>query len=367
MPHATILQGSQVVALLEDYATLEWTRPYWSAGRFTLEINRHTLNAAGIARGRLLLPPDESNLAYLVEQIETVLAAEGRASEVLRVSGRDYGGLFAERVVMPPGGLTHDVQSAVAAETALKHYVDLHAGPGAPVALQLPGLSLAADAGRGAAITYRARFQDLATVLKEIGQVAAMGWQITYTPATTSYVFDVIPGVDRSASVFFDVAFDTALAQRWLTSDLDRKTVAIVAGQGEGTARTIVTRWLGGSEPTGLERREVFLDARDTADLATLQQRGDAKLRELQATDRFETEINPSGSFRYRQHWDLGDLVTLRNVAWGIQQTARIVGVTSVSRGGSGVPQVSVELDRPWPSLRERLRGGAELVGASRV
>ena len=99
------------------------------------------------------------------------------------------------------------------------------------------------------------------------------------TPAAGDFVFDVVEGVDRQGSVFFDFAFETL--ERWeeLDSVIDAKTVALVAGQGEGTARDIATRW-SGTEPTGFDRREAFLDARDVelGETTILDQRGDAFL-----------------------------------------------------------------------------------------
>ena len=140
-----------------------------------------------------------------------------------------------------------------------------------------PGLVVAADAARGPTVTVNGRYQTVLDLVREIGLLAGLGWEITYDPGSGDFVFDVIEGVDRSASVFFDFAFETL--ERWeeLDSVIDAKTVALVAGQGEGTARDLVTRW-SGTEPTGFDRREAFLDARDVelGETTVLAQRGDA-------------------------------------------------------------------------------------------
>lgn len=367
MSHILILnQSAQAMALLEDYQSCEWTRAFMAGSRFSLTISRHSPDVDKLAKGRLVVPQDEDQTVYLLEQIESSIDEKGRISDLIKITGRGIDGIFADRLIVPPGGSSHDSQTGIVAETAMKHYVTDHAGPGAAASRQIPNLVVIASSGRGSAVTVKGRYQTLLDMLTEIGQLATMGWEVTLDTSTADLEFDVVPGVDRSASVFFDVLFDTALAQRWLTSDLDRKTVAVVAGQGSGAARTVVTRWLDASEPTGFSRRETFVDARDLDTTAALEARGDSKLKEMQSADRFETDINPDGSFKYRTHWNLGDIITMRNTVWNIEQAARIVTVTNVVTPSSRVPDVSVELDRPWPTLKEKVVGSQPLSGSSR-
>jgi hypothetical protein len=195
----------------------------------------------------------------------------------------------------------------------------------------------------------QARYQYVSDLIEQIGMTGGIGWQVLYNG--TGFVFDVIPGVDRHASVFFDALFDTAAAQSWYTSDSTTKTFAYVAGQGEGTARTIVTRYTGGSSPTGLALRETFIDARDLSDSGALATRGDGDLAATTVADRFEVVVNPLGSFKYRADWDLGDLVTIRNSAWGVAKTCRIVDVALSLSGDMTTPDVTISLDRAFPTL----------------
>ena len=361
MPAITILSGGVPVAVIDAFTQMEWTRPYRKPGTFSVQIPSTAPAIAEIVKGRIVLPPD-STIVYLIEQILRE-NEDGSPAELWTVSGRDLGGFLQERLCLPTAGQAHDAQVAVAAESAMKHYVSGNAGPGAASARKMPGLTVAADLGRGATVTMKARYDVLADMLETIGAIAAMGWQVT--SLSGGYIFDVIPGVDRSASVFFDTTFDTTTGQSWLSSDVDTKSYIYVGGQGLGAARSIVERYTGALVPTGLARRELFQDARDLPDTASLTTRGDAVLAGLAPTDRFEVQVAQGGSFQYRRDWDLGDLVTIRNVAWGLSQAARIVAVAATITPESALPRIAVTLDRPFPTLKDAMTNRDDGNGAA--
>ena len=63
---------------------------------------------------------------------------------------------------------------------------------------------------------------------------------------------------------------------------------AIVAGQGEGVNREIITV---GSNATGLDRHVIFVDARDLESSNDLPARGESKLNEHRRVLSFQSEI----------------------------------------------------------------------------
>lgn len=341
----------------QSFTSLVTTRRWLGVDSFEMRIDRLRLYASDIETGRFLYLPDDGDLAFLIEQIQTVRTGSRQQADMV-VAGHSLDGMSAARLCFPPDDDSHDRQTNVAAETAMKHYIDGHLGPGAAAARQVPGLVLAADAERGGTVTVNARYQLVADVLREIGLAGGLGWQVPYDPDEPGFVFDVIPGVDRTASVFFDFAFETLESWEELVSRVDSPTVAVVAGQGEGEDREIVVRWAG-SEPEGFDRREAFIDARDVeqGQTAVLEQRGDASLAAIGPERRLEARVHTRGSFRYREHWDLGDLVLVRDQERGISMPSRIVEVKESIGQSAAAPEVSVVLDRPMPTLQERVRG----------
>jgi hypothetical protein len=87
---------------------------------------------------------------------------------------------MAERLVEPPAGESHDRVAAVAAETAIKHYLRAHAADLADAGRQVPGLAVAADSARGPDVTVAGRYQTVLDLVREIGLFAGLGWEITY-------------------------------------------------------------------------------------------------------------------------------------------------------------------------------------------
>ena len=254
------IETRKPIAIFEDYQTIEWERPLYKAGTFTMTINTNQYNVQYIHKGAIFTPaPNEP--VFMVEQIEAEEGENGKEDETMVVTGRSIGGMFEERICLPPLGQSHDQVRNVPAEQALKHYVRENAESNATAARRVPGLVIMPEQGRGDLVTYNARFQTVAEALEEIGNTAGVGWEVLLQD--NEFQFDTVHGLDLSNEVFFDVEFDTALAQSWLSSDADRKTFAYVAGQGEGIDRQMVEFYLHDQEPIGFARRELFVVARD--------------------------------------------------------------------------------------------------------
>lgn len=361
-----ILDGTAAVGELGDaFETLEWTSWLWKPDSVILEMNLRQLHASAVEKGRILYLPDEDGAAFLIESIETI-DEPGRQQDDMRIIGRAIDAIATEeRLALPASGQAYDKQTSVPAETAIKHYVDENAGPSAAANRQVPDLTIATDAAGGATVSTAARYQLVGDILREIGQAAGVGWRTVFDPSGPAFEFDTIIGTDRTASVFFDTAFDTLESYRELDSLIDTKTHAVVAGQGEGADREVIDHYLG-TEKTGLDRREVFIDARDVepGDSDVLQQRGEALLTALLAQASYEASVHPYGSFRYRTDWDVGDLVTLRDADRSLAAEVRVVGVTSRIMDTQTAPERVVHLDRPYPTLQDRVSGSPVTGGA---
>lgn len=361
MPEVFLLDAdySTIGVLNEAYTSLEIVEKYQGVDSFKMTMASAALYASEIQNGRLLYLPREDDALFLIEQIQEDVD-EARDEKV--VAGRSVDGFaLAERRV-DATGIDYDSQIGVAAETAMKHYVDLHAGPGAPIARQIPGLVIGTDLARGGPIEYTARFQTLFTVLSEIGRVSGLGWRAPFDPVSGQVVFDALEGADRTGSVFFDFDFETLRSWTRLDSIADSKTFAIVAGQGELAARDIVKRFLG-SEPSGFARREDFVDARDVelGNTAVLEVRGDAFLASRGPERSLEATINEQGSFKFGVHWFNGDIVTIRNEDRGLEYAARVLEVHRTWTTSALFPETKSVLDRAiprWKDQIERVAGG---------
>jgi hypothetical protein len=343
----------------QSFSKLTYTRRYQAMDTVTLTINRKRLYASELQKGRLIYLPDEGERVFLIEQVETLQSGE-RSKDTMTVTGRSLEGIaLKERLAIPPTGEAYDEQVAVPAETAMKHYVDANAVTPEDSDRVVPNLTIAADAATGVTVSHAARYQTVLDTLVTLGNLSGLGWEIVLDPDGGVFVFDIVTGVDRSDSVFFDFAFETL--EKWdeLDSDLDSKTLVVVAGQGEGVDREIVSR-PAVAPPAGFDRREGFVDARDVEVGATdlLEARGDAALAANASTIALEATIHQFGSFRYLRDWDLGDIVLVRNEERGLAYSARIVEVEVTIEESLAAPTVVATLGRPFPTLQSRSEGG---------
>ena len=111
----------------------------------------------------------------------------------------------------------------------------------------------------------------------------------------------------------------------------------------------------------------------ELGETTVLAQRGDAFLAATGAETSLEADVHQYGGFRYREHWDVGDVVTVRNAERALSYPARIVEVEKSFERSAAAPTITAVLGRPFPTLalagverprrRDRRRGGERRIG----
>ena len=173
-------------------------------------------------------------------------------------------------------------------------------------------------------------------VISEICRLTGLGFKVTLNDKK-QFVFKLYAGADRTYAqtenpyVVFSPKFENIANSNYLESKKEYKNVALVAGEG-----------------SGLERRELFVDARDisttTEDNVTLSdeeykkqlaQRGDEKLAESVAAQSFEGQVEMTKMFEYGKDFFIGDIVQIAN-EYGMESRARISEiVTAIDTQGT--------------------------------
>ena len=113
------------------------------------------------------------------------------------------------------------------------------------------------------------------------------------------------------------------------------------------------------TDEQGLSRREFFQDARDLDTTAKLADRGEATIDAQGDAIKFEAEITPADvttAFTYRDDWDLGDIITLVNSRWGIEQDKAIVEITGRLEAKDVEASISAKLGASWRSLSDIIK-----------
>lgn len=153
---------------------------------------------------------------------------------------------------------------------------------------------------------------------------------------------EIIKGRDLSDVVEFNVDFDNLLSESYESSNFDEATMAWVFGEGDGNARLNVKL---NDNLAGLEREEIYVDARDiqkqTQDgngkditltdaqyKAALTSRGIEKLSEQVEVLTLKGDIDlESELFEYGKDYKLGDRVRFTSKLFNITKTSVLAGI----------------------------------------
>jgi hypothetical protein len=275
----------------------------------------------------------------------------------LIVNGVDDTVWLERRLALPvPSGppytaAAYDDRSG-AAETVMRGYVNDNLGPGATAARRLPALTLLADEARGTSVRGRARFVTLLELLQALALAGGdLGFRIVQVGVGLQ--FQVYLPADRTRSAVFSLelgnlrGYDYAVAAP--TADY-----VYVGGGGEGTGRVIVE---GGDQPTVdlYGRVEVFIDRRDTAVAADLEQTRAETLLEQRETTSLSIEPVDTASVAFGRDYGLGDRVSVVIDRETVQDVVREVTLTLTREGerltpvigtpGASSPQVPALFD----------------------
>lgn len=198
------------------------------------------------------------------------------------------------------------------AETLMHAYVTANIGPSAPAARRNARLVMGPNLARGASIHKVARFIVLGTLLEQLATPAGLGFRVVQRGSNLQ--FETYQVADRTKTIRLDV-YNNSLSSQKVAVSAPSVTWALVAGQGEGTARQMYVRT--NTEATAAQaawgrRIERFIDQRQTDDVDALKQAGDEALADGGFTGvNVQVVAMDDATMVYGRDWFLGDRVTV--------------------------------------------------------
>lgn len=223
-------------------------------------------------------------------------------------------------------------------ESLMHALVAANIGPSAPAARRgglASKLVMGTNLGRGPTVTKRVRFQNLGQALAELAAGSGVGFRVVQDGPTLK--FETFATADRSGFVRFTVQNDRLTSQS-VAIAAPGVTRPLVAGQGEGAARTLVaptTPESVAAEAAWGRRIERFIDQRQTDDTTELTQAGLEALAETGFTRVAVTSVTGDDqSMRWGRDFGLGDTVAVE--VEGTETTSFITGLALVA-GPDGV------------------------------
>lgn len=226
-----------------------------------------------------------------------------------------------------------------AGETAIKNWVDEHAGPGAGARAR-EDLIIEADhaPALGAIWTGQRSNRNLLETVIEMAEATGVQWWIERTGAY-EFEFRITEATDRRATVIFATERQNMGQPRLVTRRSKSVTRVKVGGAGEGEARAVEyveDATAIAASPIG--RREAFQDARDQTETDEYIARGQKVLDENRATVTLDFNVLQSPGCLYGKHYFLGNLVTAR---YGRDYDRRIDRVKWRVTGAGATPAVT--------------------------
>lgn len=334
---------------IDDYGSLMWTRKWHKPNSFEFHINVNKQNTQHLQKDNIIVFGGYKGVVKHRE-IDT------EDEETIHIKGKSLSSILGKRITIPPTGQAYDtVNSNV--ETLMKAYVMNNCIYPIDPKRIIPNLILGTNYNRGENLRYQTRLKQLDEELEKISIGSGLGWYIDLDYNNKTLIFDVREGKDLTATqlinnpVLFSIDFDNIKSQSYIDSDFNYKNVGYVGGQGEGIDRVI--KEVGGNE-TGLDRIETFIDARDIDDNLDLESRGKLKLAEMARLQSFESEIVPYSNFKYKEDWDLGDIVTIQNKKWNITLDSRITEVIEIYEQDGF--RLDVNFGNTVPTLIEKIK-----------
>lgn len=352
------------VAKIDVYKSFIWTDRYYANGDFEMHAAMRQDILQYIKQDYYFTNRDSEHV-MIIEKI--LISSDVETGNYITVSGRSLESILDRRIVWGQKSLSGNLQNGI--KSLLNDNII------SPTDEDRRIDNFIFEDSTDSAITeltIDAQYtgDNLYDVIQTICEERSIGFKVTLNDSK-QFVFKLYAGTDRSYDqtevpyVVFSPNFENIINSNYVESKASLKNVTLIGGEGEtnywesdnessGTTAYIgsdtgrkYTTVGGGS---GLNRRELFTDARDISSdvgdgvtltdeeyTAQLQQRGKEKLAENPDVTSFEGQVETSIMFQYGKDFFNGDAVQIAN-EYGHETKARILElVMSESEEGASV------------------------------
>lgn len=348
----------RVVGIVDNFKSVIWNIEYFGIGDFEIYAPFTPENWQLLRAGYYVTRQNERNIG-VIEHVNTEYSAQD--GRMITATGRFCKSLLTRRIIYSlSGNSVTPVVSRGNVEAAARALVQNNMIAAKDSARNVSFLELGALAGLSAVIvdadgdaaqkqTSYSNLQEYTDeILHEYGAAAYVG----IDRQTLQLQYNVYAGADRSKDnaagnipLVFSQDFDNMLTSNYDYDETEAKNFALIGGAGEGVGRYFETIT---PAATGLDRREVFIDASDqsrsyTDESENEQQYSNAEysqmlttkarqeMTEYAAVETMAGEIDITNSgYLLGVDFYAGDIVTVQDNEINKYINARIVTVTEV-------------------------------------
>lgn len=338
------------VGRIDNYESLVFSKELAKAAEFTITINKSKKHTDKLIVDNYIMLGTDTRKTGVILKVEY----EEDKTDTVTITGETLETFLSRRITIPPAGKESWTMKAPT-ETVIKSLIDANFNAAADQKRHINNLVIATDQQRGPTMEWASRYENLNEEIETICNSAQMGVVVELDYKNKKFIVDVIQGTDKTKQqternwVVFNEKLDNIGNRKFTHAKQDLKTLAYSAGQGEGTEREVVE--VGSGE--GIDRREIFIDARDLAETAQIIERGQQSLDEAAEIITFEGMPLAISNFKYGKHYNLGDFVTVENIKWGVTINAQ---VTAVQESWEQSYRLEVNFGSKIPTLQDKIK-----------
>lgn len=318
------------IAVIDTYESMIWTDRYNAYGDFEIYFAMDE-NLLEYIKEDYYLWLKDSEHSMIIEDIK--IDADTEEGNRLIVTGRSLESILERRIIWGQRIFSGNLQNAI--QIMLNENIIFPSVADRKIAnfIFVPSTD-----SKITSLTIDNQYtgDDLYTVIKGLCEENNIGFKIVLTD-DNQFAFSLYAGADRSYDqtenpyVVFSPNFENIINSNYFSSKAGYRNVTLVAGEGEGASRktTVV------GSASGLDRRELFTDARDISSdtedgtlsdaeyIAQLRTKGLKNLADHMITTAFEGEVEVTRLFKYGEDFFIGDIVQIAN-EYGNENSAYI-------------------------------------------
>lgn len=316
------------IDIVDNATSVIWNKRYFEAGDFEIYISSNEKTAESLKKRYFVMRQDD-DMICMITHVEYKDDPENGNFKI--VSGQSVEALLKRRIVWQQTSS----KSSETVEQFIRRLIDENAINPTDTKRKIPFLELGELKGFAEKLDKQLTGDNLLDAIVELCKAYEYGFKITLE--NKKLKFELYKGIDRSYNqstlpfVTFSDAYDNLIDSQYIYDENDAKNVALVAGEGEGLDR----RTASVGEASGIDRQEIFVDARDISSnngevtesdyIAQLQEKGKENIVSYEET--FESTVESQTNYIYKKDWNLGDIVNHENTSWDLFVTPRIVEV----------------------------------------
>lgn len=308
---------------LSIYQSLVWEEAYQDAGECQLVCGISPAATALLKNGYFVGKKDRTTLWQIrsTEKYEGLLWANGFTVNYTLLADRIYDG------VLNTGNVETTLRTAVSGKRP------------API-VDLDRIRWLAESH-----VSQHTYPDLFSLSQALCVETDLGFRFNHDKAHKKLLFDVYKGEDKT-NVRFSEDYGNLANLALKQSETDYKNVAYVGGAGEGSERTFVV--CGETSSSGLERHEMFVDARDLS-LEEGQSQADYEAllvaRGIETLNEHNNGLSVSfdiSSDDFGVRFDLGDTITALLKSDGLKLYVRVMSAKQTYEKNKRKTQITV-------------------------